>query len=63
MKQKLKIMEKKISDHDQNITTPQFNKFFDAIFDENLKGAKFAAKGNITNLIEKACFNKKLSDF
>ena len=57
-------MENKINDHnhDNFITTPEFNTFTADIFDLRLKRSNLACKSDISNFVNKTDFDNKLKD-
>ena len=57
-------MEKKINDHnhDNFITTPEFNTFTVDIFDLKLKRSNLAIKSDISNFVNKTDFDNKLNN-
>ena len=57
-------MEKKINDHnhDNFITTPEFNTFTADIFDLKLKRSNLAIKSDISNFVNKTDFDNKLNN-
>ena len=58
LKTNIEEVENKILDHAKYITTPEFNKFAESIFDTKLKQANLAANSDVNAVSQRANKNK-----